>query len=173
MFSRSFVKRALAGLAIAGCLLAGLPAIALAQGGITIFSGVARENQLKGWAENGKSGTWDRYYLEIPSKKMKLAIAQISITYPKYYKGEFDIKEVEVRVKNKAVKLQEVNWDKENQFLEIYPEEPIPAGGKVQIILSNVKNPSFGGMFYFNCRIQAPGDVPIYRYLGTWIMSIT
>jgi hypothetical protein len=68
--------------------------------------------------------------------------------------------------------LQEVIWDKENRFIEIYPTEPIPAGNNVEVVLSNVQNPSPGGMYHFNVRIRTPGDVPLLRYLGTWLLSI-
>jgi hypothetical protein len=102
-----------------------------------------------------------------------LAAAQYIISYPEYYKGSFDPKKVEIRVKDKKVKLSEVRWDKENRVIEIYPEEPVPAGTNVELVLSNVRNPAFGGIFYFNCLIKTPGDVPLGRYIGTWILSIS
>jgi hypothetical protein len=121
----------------------------------------------------GQTNGWDRYRLRIPAKKMNLAASLFVINYPKYYKGTFDPKKVEVRVKGKAVPLSEVRWDKENRVIEIYPEQPVPAGSNVELVLSNVKNPAFGGIFYFNCSIQSPGDVPLSRYLGTWMLSIS
>jgi hypothetical protein len=56
--------------------------------------------------------------------------------------------------------------------IEIYPQEPVAAGNNVELVLSNVKNPATGGIFYFNCLIQSSGDVPLSRYVGTWIISI-
>lgn len=103
---------------------------------------------------------------------MKLAVSQFSISYPDYYKGTFDIKDVEVKVKGKSVELDEVTWDKENRTIQIFPREPVPAGNEVELILSNVKNPSAGGMFYFNCSIMSPGDVPLVRPIGTWVLDI-
>jgi hypothetical protein len=104
---------------------------------------------------------------------MKLAVSQFNITYPEHYKGSFDTKEIEVRVKGKSVDVKEVKWNKETRVIEIVPQDPVPAGSKVELILSNVQNPSFGGMFYFNCRVLSPGGVPVPRYLGTWIISIS
>lgn len=175
MFPKSFTQKALTGLAIAGCLITGLPALSLAQGlpGLTIFGGVKGEDNLNYRLDFGaRPGGWDRYRLRIPAKKMKLAVAQFAISYPDYYKGVLDPKQVEVVVKGKTVPLQEVNWSKENNLLEIFPTEPIPAGSSVEIQLSNVKNPSSGGMYYFNCQALSPGDVPLLRYLGTWVISI-
>jgi hypothetical protein len=40
------------------------------------------------------------------------------------------------------------------------------------LVFSDVKNPPTGGMYYFNCEILSPGDVPLRRYVGTWILNI-
>jgi hypothetical protein len=176
MFSKSFVRRSLSGLAIAGCLVAGLPTLSLADGlpGFTLWGGVKGEDNLNFRLDfGGRAGSWDRYRLRIPAKKMKLAVEQFAISYPDYFKGEFDPKNVEVVVKDKSIKLQEVRWNKDNHLLEIYPAEPIPAGSGVEIQLANVRNPSFGGMFYFNCQVLSPGDVPLLRYVGTWVITIS
>lgn len=170
------MRRLLSTLAVTSCLLAGIPAISWAQSlpGFTLFSGVKSENQLPFRLDfGGQSNGWDRYRLKISNKKLKTAVAHFVITYPDYYKGTFDTKQIEVKVRDKKVVLSEIKWDKENRVLEIYPQEAIPAGSNVELILSNVKNPTFGGVFYFNCSIQSPGDVPLSRYVGTWIISIT
>ncbi len=170
------MRRFLSALAVTSCIIAGFPALISAQSlpGFTIFSGVKRENQLPFRLDfGGQAGGWDRYRLRIPPKQLKLAVAQFSVSYPDYYKGTFDTKKVEIRIKGKAVPLKEVVWNKENRALEIYPQEPVPAGSKVELVLSNVKNPGFGGTYYFNCQILSPGDVPLLRYVGTWILSIS
>lgn len=169
------MRHLLSTLAITGCLLTSIPTITLAQGlpGLTLFSGVKRENQLPFRLDfGGQANGTDRYVLKIPAKKMKLAVAQFAISYPNYFDGTFDPKEVEVKVKGKSVPLSEVKWNKEARLIEIFPQEPVPAGNNVELELSNVENPAFGGMFYFRCRILSPGDVPLLRYLGTWIIGI-
>jgi hypothetical protein len=170
------MKRLLSALAVTSCLLTGLPAMTLAQSlpGLTLFSGVKGENQLPFRLDfGGQTSSTDRYILRIPAKKMKLAVAQFAITYPNYYEGTFDPKDVEVKVKGKKIPLSEVKWDKEGRVIQIFPQEPVPAGDRVELILSNVQNPSFGGVYYFNCQVLSPGDIPLLRYLGTWIISIT
>ncbi len=169
------MRRLLSALAVTGCLLTAFPALTWAQSlpGFTLFSGVKGENQLPFRLDfGGQSNGWDRYRLRIPAQRMKLAVAQFAITYPNYYEGVFDPKKVEVKVKGKPVKLSEVKWDKEGKLISIFPEEPVPAGSGVELVLSNVKNPSFGGMYYFNCQVLSPGDLPLLRYMGTWILSI-
>ncbi|MDJ0772411.1 MAG: DUF2808 domain-containing protein [Mastigocoleus sp. MO_167.B18] len=168
------MKRFLSALLVTGCLLGALPTVTLAQSGLTLFSGVKSENELRYRLDfGGQTDDWDRYRLRIPQRKMKVAAAKFVVSYPKYYEGTFDTDEIEIKVKRKKVKVSEVKWDKEANVLEIYPEKPVPAGNRVELILSNVRNPSSGGIFYFNCSIQSPGDVPLARYIGTWIIDIS
>lgn len=170
------MRRLLATLAVSSLFLTGLPIISSAQSlpGLTIFSGVKRENELPFKLDfGGQTNGWDRYRLRIPAKKLSLAVAQFVVSYPDYYEGKFDPKKIEVRIKDKKVTLQDVVWDKENHKVEIYPQEPVPAGSRVELVFSNVKNPTTGGTFYFNCQIQSPGDVPLLRPVGTWILTIS
>jgi len=168
------MKRLLSSLAVTAGLLSGLPLVTMAQTnpGFTLFGGPESANQLNYRLDSGSAGMWDRYRLRIPANKLNLAVAQVSIFYPDYYNGTFDPDKVEIRIKGESVPLDEVVWDRENHFLEIYPAQPIPAGNKIEVVLSNVRNPRFGGMYYFNANIRTPGDVPLMRYVGTWVLSI-
>lgn len=174
------MKRAIAVLAMTASLLTGLPVISLAQGtpGFTLWGGPKRGFQLGYKLDYGSPDMWDRYRLDIKAQNIReavgssVAVAQISIDYPKYYNGTIDPKNIEVLVQNKKVPLQEVVWDKENRRIDIYLQDPIPAGKSFNVVLSEVKNPPFGGMYYFNCRIMTPGDTPLLRYIGTWVLSI-
>ncbi|MEB3339581.1 DUF2808 domain-containing protein [Okeania sp.] len=174
------MKRILSTLLVSSYLLTGFSMATFAQGmpGFTLFGGPERRNQLNFRLDSGKSGVWDRYRLRIPANKLNLAISQLSISYPDYYKGTFDPDEIEIRVgggsseKPESIPIDQVVWDKENHFIEIYPAEPIPAGNKIEVVLHNVKNPRFGGMYHFNANIRTPGDVPLLRYVGTWLLSI-
>lgn len=173
MYLQLSLRRTLSALAVSSCLLVGTANTISASSGFILFGGPPAESRLPSHLDfGGRTNVWDRYRLKIPSKKMKLAVSQFSISYPDYYKGTFDIKDVEVKVKGKSVELDEVTWDKENRTIQIFPREPVPAGNEVELILSNVKNPSAGGMFYFNCSIMSPGDVPLVRPIGTWVLDI-
>jgi hypothetical protein len=170
------MRRLLSTLAVTSCLLTGFQTMTWAQSlpGFTLFSGIKSENQLPFRLDfGGQTNATDRYILRIPAQKMKLAVAQFAVTYPDYYKGTFNTNKVEVRFKGKKVPLTEVKWNKEGRLIEIFPEEPVPAGGLVELVFSDVRNPAFGGVFYFNCQVLSPGDVPLLRYVGTWILSIT
>ncbi|AFY49401.1 Protein of unknown function (DUF2808) [Nostoc sp. PCC 7524] len=170
------MRRLLSVLALTGCVLTGVPAMVLAQGGqgLVLFSGVKREHQLPFRFDfGGQARGIDRYTLRIPADKMKLAVAQFAVTYPNYYKGSFDPQQIEVRVKGKKVPLSEVKWNQESGLIEIFPEEPVPAATGVELVFSNVRNPAFGGTYYFNCQVLSPGEVPLLRYIGSWILTIS
>lgn len=166
------MRRLLSILVMSSCLLAGLPRVSLADG-LTLFSGVKHEDQLNYNTDYGghPGENGDRYRLRIPGDKMKLAVSEFAISYPRYFDGAFDPKKVEVITGGVSVPVSEVKWDKDGQTIEIYPKDPVPAGDRVEIQLSNVTNPSTG-MYYFNCKVLSPGDVPLLRPIGTWIISI-
>jgi Protein of unknown function (DUF2808) len=172
---KSPLIRLFSGLAVVGCLLTGLSAVSLAQGlpGLTIFSGVDRENQLGYRLDfGGEISRPDRYRLRIPQRKMTLAASEFIVAYPETYNGEFNPKKVVVKVDGEEIELESVNWDQENRVIEIYPKENVAADTRVEIILSDVQNPRRIGTHYFNALVRSPGDVPLNRYLGTWILSI-
>lgn len=170
------MRRTLSALVVTGSLLVGLPPIALAQTnpGFTFGwgGGVPGNRQLPYHLDNGTPNIRDRYELKIPSKKASVAISQVLINYPDYYRGTFDTEAMEIRVNGEEVPLAEVNLDPENRIIELTPESAIPAGNRVEVVLSNVRNPAHGGMYYFNCRVNSPGGLPLSQYIGTWILSI-
>lgn len=178
------MRRIFPALVVTSCLLVGLPVIAWAQTNsgfsLTWGEGPSGQQQLRYVLDYGTPGHRnDRYRLKLGSQNV--AISGITITYPSNYSGSFNPQGIELRTgaKNKllgstrgTVVPAAVELDPENQVIQIVPSDPIPAGTPVEVVLANVKNPSSGGIFYFNCRIASPGDLPLNRYIGTWILSI-
>lgn len=166
MFSNSFrlSSRLLALVALAGSLLAGLPTLTRADGnaGLTIFSGVDRKDVLDYHLDFGgnPNQSGERYKLYIPGKKLTQGASKFFITYPANFDGKFDTDKIEVRVKGEAIPLKEAIWDKESRLLEITLAKPIEAATKVDLVLSNVKNPDFG-TYYIRADVQAAGQIPL------------
>jgi hypothetical protein len=94
------------------------------------------------------------------------------VAYPDTYEGRFNADEVEVKINGDKIDLESVNWDQENRVIEIYPQETVPADTRVEIILSDLRMPRRVGTHYFNLLVRSPGDVPLNRYLGTWIINV-
>lgn len=170
------MRRTFSALVVTGSLLIGLPTAVLAQTnpGFTFGwgGGIPGNRQLPYHLNNGTPNIRDRYELKIPRKKATVAISEVFISYPDYYRGTFDPDAMEIRVNGDKVPLAEANLDPENRIIELTPEEAIPANNSIEVVLSNVKNPSSGGMYYFNCRVNSPGGLPLSQYIGTWILSI-
>ncbi len=173
-----------------GCVATALPVVVHAQQnpGFTFNwgDGPSGRQQLRFHLEYGTPGFMnDRYWLRLG--KQNVAINRINITYPDYFDGHFSAQNIELRAggantnslfslrrnPGEIVPLMEATVDYDNRIIDLIPNEPIPAGTEVQVVISNVRNPRIGGMYYFNARIGSPGDVPLMRYIGTWILSIS
>ncbi len=175
--SNLMFKPILSALALSGCLLASVPStLAQSGSGLTLWSGVRREYILQYHTDfGGRPNQWDRYKLRIPANKMKQGAYKFIITYPDYYDGKFDTDKIQVNYGDKYKKsatIAQVDWDQDNYRLSIDLEEAIEPDTKVQLKLSNVKNPDFGGTYYFHCQVLTSKGRPEPSYLGTWILSI-
>ena len=175
MLNSQIARTLLTCLALSSSLISILPEAVRADSlpGFTLFSGVAPSDQLNYRLDSGSRGASDRYRLRIPGSKInRLGAAQIQITYPDYYKGTFDEKNIEVFVEGKSIPVSDVKWDKERQTLEINLAQQLKTKGEIEVVLSNVRNPDSGGMYYFSCQVKSSPEFPIARYMGTWILSI-
>lgn len=175
MFLRLSSKQIISSLALSSCLLTGMPLLTWAGSnpGLTIFSGVNREDILNYYLDfHGRPRhSGERYKLYIPSKKLTQGASKFFVSYPEHFDGEFDREKIEVRVQGKSLPLREVYIDKESRLIEIDLLNPIEANTKVDLVFSQVKNPSTG-TYYFVCDVQAAGEIPVRLYIGTWIISI-
>jgi Protein of unknown function (DUF2808) len=161
--------------ALTAGVLAVAPQIVKADGlpGFTLFSGVDPGDRLSYNLSSDNRRDISRYNLKIPGNKIhRLGVTQFQITYPNYYKGEFDEKAVEVFVGEKAIPVKAVKWERDRQSLQIDVAERIKTEQEIGIVLKNVKNPDSPGMFYFNCQAKSSAEFPIARYVGTWILDI-
>ncbi|MBF2090032.1 MAG: DUF2808 domain-containing protein [Synechococcales cyanobacterium K44_A2020_017] len=173
---KRLTRRFFSAAAIATCLLTGTTITVMAQGlpGLTIFSGVDDGYELGYRLDNqGRSNRFDRYRLRIPPEKMEFAVSRFSITYPDNYRINFNIDnvDIEVKVDGEEVVIDEANWDVDNRVIDIYPQAEVPANSSVEVILDNIRNPR-AGFYYFNALIYSPGDLPLGRYVGTWILNL-
>ena len=121
------------------------------------------------------------YYLMLRPKDRKTAILKLTITIPKHFDAEIRAKDV------KLCRMQEGGMLKRTKCLEtipatievaangraieIFPETPISDKDTIGVNIRLV-NPFNAGMFQFNALAQAPGEVPISGYLGSWLIQI-
>lgn len=121
------------------------------------------------------------YYLMLRPKDRKTAILKLSISVPSYFDARIQPKNLTLckmklggvlsrsRCKEVLPAVFEVN--EKQTAIEVFPDSPIPTGGTYAVVM-NIFNPSSGGMYQFNALAQAPGDVPVAGYLGSWLFDI-
>ena len=166
------MQRILSALLVTGLIIVPTTSSAQTNPGLSFNWGgdLPGKRQLSYRLDYGTPNVLDRYRLRV--KAQKVDVSQLTITYPKYYTGTFDPKNINLLVKGKKVALAEALLEREANAIKLKPEALIPAESPIEVVLSNVKNPSRGGMYWFNCSIESPGDLPLPRYIGTWVISI-
>lgn len=174
--NKSLFKPLLTAVALATCTIGGVHTIATAQGtpGLVIF-GDREVDVLNYYLDfGGIAKQRDRYRLRIPKKKMQNGATQFVISYPDYFDGKFDTDKIEVRPdndKDKSLPLKNVVWDEENRLIQIDLAQPMTEAEKVEIVMSNTRNPEVG-TYYFYGQIVPAVNTPVPERIGAWVLSI-
>ncbi|MEY3462878.1 MAG: hypothetical protein RLZZ468_656 [Cyanobacteriota bacterium] len=121
------------------------------------------------------------YYLILRPKDRKTAILKLTITIPKHFDAKIEAKRVKLCKMSEGgmlarTRCQEtipatIEIAENGRAIEIFPDTPIPDSGTVGVYM-NLFNPYNMGMYQFNALAQAPGDMPISTYLGSWLIQI-
>ncbi len=121
------------------------------------------------------------YYLVLKPNDRKSAILKLSIKVPERFNAnirthKLSLCEVHLggmltrtKCKNKIPAIFEI--DQKQTTIDIFPEQPIPVDGAYALVMK-IFNPSNAGMYQFNALAQAPGDIPMAGYLGSWSIDI-
>lgn len=121
------------------------------------------------------------YYLILRPKDRKTAILKLTISIPKSFDSKIEANRVKLCRMTEGGMLKRTRCDKPipatvevNQkagTIEIFPETPISDKYTVGVFM-RIFNPFNIGMYQFNALAQAPGDIPISSYLGSWLIQI-
>ena len=133
------------------------------------------------FVSNQERDTWSEYKLILKSKDRKAAIIKLDVTVPSYFDSTINPEEVALKYCQvggalKSTRCNEtipatVELANDGKTLEIFPESPVPPNKAIGVVFP-VYNPG-SGMYQFNALAQAPGDVPMAGYLGSWVIEIT
>ena len=121
------------------------------------------------------------YYLILRPKDRKTAILKLSVTVPPSFDVRIDPKRVKLCKMSEGGMLSRtrciqdipatVEISADGRAIEIFPDTPVPDRGTIGVYM-NIFNPFNIGMYQFNALAQAPGDVPMAGYLGSWLIQI-
>jgi hypothetical protein len=121
------------------------------------------------------------YYLMLRPKDRKTAIMKLSISVPSYFDTKIDPKQVKLCKMSEGGMLKKTRCEKvipatieisaNGRSIDIFPETPISDKDTIGVYM-NLFNPFNAGMYQFNALAQAPGDIPVSGYLGSWVIQI-
>jgi len=121
------------------------------------------------------------YYLILKPKHRKTAILKLTVGIPKSFDVQINPKFVKLCYMKEGGMLARTRCEKDipgtvevaadGTAIEIFPDTPVPVGKTIGVYI-NLFNPFNAGMYQFNALAQAPGDVPVSGYLGSWLIHI-
>ncbi|MDA0718032.1 MAG: DUF2808 domain-containing protein [Cyanobacteria bacterium] len=121
------------------------------------------------------------YYLMLRPKDRKTAILKLTISVPSHFDAKIDPKRVKLckmseggmmsRTKCQEIIPATIEVAANDESIEIFPDTPVSDNGTIGVYM-NIFNPFNIGMYQFNALAQAPGDVPMAGYLGSWLIQI-
>ena len=121
------------------------------------------------------------YYLILKPKDRKTAILKLTVGIPKTFDVNINPKFVKLcymkeggmfaRTRCEADIPATIEVADDGSAIEVFPDTPVPVGKTIGVYI-NLFNPFNAGMYQFNALAQAPGDVPVSGYLGSWLIQI-
>ena len=66
----------------------------------------------------------------------------------------------------------DVEIDKENNSVNIFPYSPVPSNKESYSVVFKTINPRRTGLYQFHSHGQASGSIPVSRYLGSYTIVI-
>ena len=121
------------------------------------------------------------YYLILKPKDRKTAILKLTVGISNSFDSKIDPKFVKLCYMKEGGMLARTRCEKDipatvevaanGTAIEIFPDTPVPVGKTIGVYI-NLFNPFNIGMYQFNALAQAPGDVPVSGYLGSWLIQI-
>ena len=121
------------------------------------------------------------YFLMLRPKDRNTAILKLTVTIPEHFDSTIDTKRVRLckmreggmlsRTRCEETIPATIELSENGQVLDIFPDTPV---ADTETIGVNIRlfNPFNAGMYQFNAMAQAPGEVPVSGYLGSWLIQI-
>ena len=190
--ARSTIRRLLAGAGTAAALLMGSALtgtpeqIANAQGHTgrelnsagttTATTGSCTTTKPPASKTTGRSGT-----SPLREKDRKTAILKLTVTVPDYFDSKLKPHRMRIcrtsvgSMMSRSKCLEEIpaviEVNKDQTEIVVFPDTPLPSDGDYSLHIK-LFNPRGNRMYQFNALVQAPGDVPMSGYRGSWLIDV-
>ena len=66
----------------------------------------------------------------------------------------------------------DIEINKEDKKVEIYPFSPVPANKDSYAVVFKIINPQRSGLYQFHSFGKSSGPIPITSYMGSWTIKI-
>ena len=137
---------------------------------------------LKWFQKQDRKSAKNTIFLFLRSSDRKTGLLKVNLKVPKIFISQIKEKKVSLckvqiggfNARTKCINSipVDVEIDKNNRSINIFPESPIPTGKDNYAIVLKVINPNRGGLFQFHSFGQSSGNVPVSYYLGSWTLKM-
>jgi hypothetical protein len=121
------------------------------------------------------------YYFVLKPKDRKTAILKLALSFPKDFESTIEAKNIKLCYMAAGSFTKKTRCDKDipatvevaanGKTVEVFPDTPVPVGKTIGVYMM-IFNPRQAGMFQVNAMAQAPGDIPVSGYLGSWLIQV-
>ncbi len=189
--ARSTTRRLLAGAGTAAALLmgstlSGMPEqIAYAQGTPSLLEfrwDTDRDyRKLYYYQTSNIDGDRSEWFLTLREKDRKTAILKLTVTVPDYFDSKLKPHRMRLcrttvgGMMSRSKCLEEIpaviKVTEDQTAIEVFPDTPLPSDADYSLSIK-LFNPQGKRMYQFNALVQAPGDVPMSGYRGSWLIDV-
>ena len=172
-------------LLVGACLSSTAPTPSIAQGtsGLMEFRWDNNDGYKKLYYYQTSAIQDDRadWYLTLREKDRKTAILKLTVEVPDFFDAKLKPERMSLcrtsrgSMMSRSKCLEEVpatiEVNEDQTAIEVFPDQPVPMEGDYSLRIK-LFNPKGKRMYQLNALIQAPGDVPMSGYVGSWLIDM-
>ena len=138
--------------------------------------------RLKWFQKDNKKSARNKIFLFLRASDRKTGLIKVNLKVPdgfisKIKKEKISFCQVSIGGYNKTTKClktipTDIEIEKKNKSVTIFPLSPIPSSKDNYAIVLRVTNPNRGGLYQFHSFGQSSGNVPVSFYLGSWTLKM-
>ena len=137
---------------------------------------------LKWFQKQDRKSAKNTIFLFLRSSDRKTGLLKVNLKVPKGFASKIKKEKVslcQARIGGFTERTEclkniptEIEINKEENTVSIFPSSPIPSDKKNYAILLKVSNPNRAGLYQFHSFGQSSGNIPVSFYLGSWTLKV-